>query len=351
MAVTAATFAVVAAVALGGSATATASTFASPQACCDSLATAFGPKLFPSSSAEYAASIKSYFTLQERITPTCVVAPTAAEDVARIVGLLANQSCQFAVRGGGHSLVLGAANIEDGVTVDLSAMKSVVLSDDRTTASIGPGCRWGDVYRTLDALGSAVPGGRAATVGVAGLTLGGGNSFFTARKGFVCDNVKNFEIVLGSGQIVNANRTSNEDLFRCLKGGSNNFGIVTRFDMEAFDQGDLWGGYITYEQASAPDQIAGFTEFADKIAQDPYASLIAVWNYVGGQKSISNVYEYTKPEAYPAIFENLTKIKPELLSTMRIASLYNITDELASGPDRRSVPPSSPTAVAALPSR
>ena len=69
----------------------------------------------------------------------------------------------------------GAANIQDGVTIDLGQMKDVEVSADRKTASAGPGCRWGDLYKKLDPMELAVVGGRVDTVGVAGLTIGGGS--------------------------------------------------------------------------------------------------------------------------------------------------------------------------------
>ena len=97
--------------------------------------------------------------------------------MAQIVKLLADDSCPFAVRSGGHGLVVGASNIETGVTVDLGRLNQVTLSADKTYASIGPGARWADVYAALDAQGYAVPGGRVGTVGVGGLTTGGKHSF------------------------------------------------------------------------------------------------------------------------------------------------------------------------------
>lgn len=111
--------------------------------------------------------------MQDRLTPTCIAIPTKSSEVAQIVTLLKKSSCQFAVRSGGHGLVVGASNIDIGVTVDLSKLNEVTLSTSKTFASVGPGARWGDVYAVLDAQGYAVPGGRAASVGVGGLTTGG----------------------------------------------------------------------------------------------------------------------------------------------------------------------------------
>jgi len=89
------------------------------------------------------------------------------------VAVLAHLHCHFAVRGGGHMSWAGAANIQNGVTIDLSAMNTVSVSEDNSITSVGGGARWQDVYFKLDTMNLAVSGGRVNDVGVGGLTLGG----------------------------------------------------------------------------------------------------------------------------------------------------------------------------------
>ncbi|KAL4757313.1 uncharacterized protein BDW70DRAFT_163654 [Aspergillus foveolatus] len=108
------------------------------------------------------------------------------------------------------------------------------------------GTKWGDVYKAPEPLGVAVPGGRADTVGVGGLLIGGGLSYFANLYGLACDNVLSFEIVLGNGTITTAGSTTNTDLFRAQKCGGSNFGIVTRVTLRAFKQARLWGGLIRH---------------------------------------------------------------------------------------------------------
>jgi len=110
-----------------------------------------------------------------------------------------NTKCQFAIRSGGHTTWAGSNNIENGVTIDLGLMNTTTYNEETMIASIQPGSRWGGVYSTLDPKGVTVAGGRAATVGVSGFITGGGNSFYSAQKGFSCDTVTNFEVVLASG--------------------------------------------------------------------------------------------------------------------------------------------------------
>ena len=148
------------------------------------------------------------------------------------------------------------------------------------------------------------------------------------------------QIVLGSGEIVNANAATRPDLFQVLKGGSNNFGVVTRFDLIAFEQGNLWGGTVVYPESTTPQQIPAFTHFNDGIKNDPYGSLITFYSYntTVGKTIIVNVYEYTKPQANPPVFSELTAIKPEIANSMRIANLSNLVAELDTPYSIRFVP-------------
>lgn len=110
-------------------------------------------------------------------------------------------------------------------------MNSTTYDANTALASIQPGSDWGLVYTTLDPLGITVAGGRADVVGVGGFTVGGGYSFYSGLTGWACDNVYNFEVVLGNGSIINANNQENADLFQAMKGSSGNLGLVTRVDM------------------------------------------------------------------------------------------------------------------------
>ncbi|KAL8894719.1 MAG: hypothetical protein Q9192_004101 [Flavoplaca navasiana] len=242
--------------------------------------------------------------------------------------------CKFAIKGAGHTPQMGVANQPGGVTIDLGAFKQVKVSPDRKITSIGPGSRWGDIYPRIDAQNLAIPGGRVAPLGVGGLVTGGGVSFFSGRFGFVCDNVVNYELVLPYGKVVNVN-SSTPDLFKALKGGSNNFGVVTRFDMKSFDSGKFWGGFVIYPLKTMPQHVAAFLglDTFKSAAQpyDPFAALIHSYGYTAGSWSIANNYEYTKVPAqpYPPAFKPFTDIQPQLLNTMRVSNLTDFTVEIA----------------------
>jgi FAD/FMN-containing dehydrogenase len=167
---------------------------------------------------------KTYFDIkQQALTPNCIVQPKNAKEVATVVKILTTASilkpCQFAIRSGGHTPYAGASNIDDGVTIDLQYINAVKYDAKNALVNVGPAARWNDVFTTLEPLGVITPGGRSSTVGVGGLTLGGGISYFSPERGLICDNVLEFEVVLADGRIVTASNTSNPDLFTVLKGG------------------------------------------------------------------------------------------------------------------------------------
>ena len=120
--------------------------------------------------------------------------PTSANDVSLTLKILKANNCQFAVKSGGHASFAGASNIGGGVAIDLKGLNEITVSNDRTQTSVGAGQVWSSVYMELDSQNLSVIGGRSGAIGVGGLTLGGGISFFSGRYGWACDNVNNYEV-------------------------------------------------------------------------------------------------------------------------------------------------------------
>ena len=145
---------------------------------CRALSTLLPGKVFFPGSFNYTSSVSSYFAaFENELAPTCVIRPANAQDVSTIIThtripALSGQ-VQLAIRGGGHTPWAGAANIQNGITLDLQDLKGVVVDHTTKIASIGSGERWSSVYSQLAAQGLAVAGGRVSKVGVAGLITGG----------------------------------------------------------------------------------------------------------------------------------------------------------------------------------
>ncbi|KAK8054670.1 hypothetical protein PG994_009737 [Apiospora phragmitis] len=284
-------------------------------------------------SEDYEDRTKSYWSITSQLTPWCIVQPTTPEEVALAVTTLVKETtCEFAVRSGGH-FIWPANNIEDGVTIDLGLMDSTVYDAEKKVARISPGTRWGGVYAALEPHGMTVPGGRASTVGVAGFLNGGGNSFYSARKGFACDNVVNFEVVLANGTIINANATENSDLYQAMKGGQSNFGIVTRFDMQAFESPPLWGGVVQWNKTATEPAIDAHVDWVNNHNNALNDSAIVFWSYQPALKDtiiISSLVDTEGHERPAALvpFLDLAPAESQLANTMRVATHKNLTDEL-----------------------
>ncbi|MCJ1317048.1 hypothetical protein MMC15_002369 [Xylographa vitiligo] len=303
--------------------------------CCAQLAAALGSKLSFPGNAAYNATQESYWSLQEAtLSPACVLVPETSRDVAKAVAIISGiEGCHFAIKGQSHAPAAGFANINAGVTIDMTDLKTVTVNSDGTVASVGSGASWLDVYLYLDALGLSVAGGRNGAVGVGGLTLGGGISYFAPRVGWACDNVVNLEIVLASGELTNANATSLSDLFQALKGGWNNFGIVTRFDLTTFPQGDILGGNIAQDISYRNEVFKAFADIAGAPEYDIYASLVMglIFNSTSKAWTLGTTAIYTKPVLNPLVFEELLSI-PTIANTQHVTNLSTLAAEAPTPP-------------------
>jgi FAD/FMN-containing dehydrogenase len=170
------------------------------------------------------------------LKPTCIAAPSSALEMSAIVKQLHNFDDLFAVKSGGHMPNNGFASIQDGLLISTKNLDQVIYNPEDQTAIIGPGLTWEDAQKGLDGTGRTLVGGRLGGVGVGGYMLGGGLSFLSSQYGWAANNVVNFEVVLANGTVVNANAKENTDLFAALKGGGNNFGIVTAYTLQTHPQ-------------------------------------------------------------------------------------------------------------------
>ncbi|PGH06621.1 hypothetical protein GX51_02248 [Blastomyces parvus] len=295
---------------------------------CDILSTVLASEVQFPGGDDYATNKRSYWAEQQAaLSPNCFVAVREPLSVSISVAISRKTQCPFSVRSGGHSDVPGASNIENGITIDLRLIREIVVSDDKGTTSVGSGASWGEVYTELDQLGLMVVGGRVSSIGVGGLSLGGGISFFSGREGFACDNIVNYHVVMADAQLQNVNQTSHPDLYLALRGGGNNFGIVVRFDLDTYPQGEMWSTIRSYGLDAKEFVTKGLTVFNEHAGDDADLSIITSFSNVQGQWASGLIAHYANPIPYPDIltssFKNLTNINPirEITQTSRLANL------------------------------
>jgi FAD/FMN-containing dehydrogenase len=148
------------------------------------------------------------------------------------------------------------------------------------TIDVGPGLNWYNVYKALAPYGRVVIGGRMKTIGVPGLTLIGGFHYFNNKWGYAMDNVVSYDVVLGNGTQIVASNTTHRDLFWALKGGANNYGIVTQFTLKTYDMPQVSTSIQVFNETYFPEFFDAMCESAKVDNEDPIAAgMIATITY------------------------------------------------------------------------
>ena len=215
--------------------------------------------------------------------PALIMRCADVADVIATVNFARAHQLTVAVRGGGHHGA-GLGSCDDGIVIDLSALRGVRVDPVAQTVRAEGGCVLGDVDHAAHAFGLATPFGIMSTTGVAGLTLGGGLGHLTRTCGLSIDNLLEADVVLADGQLVTASQHDHPDLFWALRGGGGNFGVVTSLLFRLHPIATVYGGPMLWpvEQAAeilhwyrafitdAPDHLNGFFAFLNVPPGPPF---------------------------------------------------------------------------------
>ena len=205
-----------------------------------------------------------FFTGFDR-RPAAIVRVGDASDVARVVTLARETGAELAVRSGGHSRA-GHGTSEGGIVLDLSQMNAVEIDADGRAAWAQTGVKAGDYTRATGERGLATGLGDTASVGLGGITLGGGIGFLVRKHGLTIDDVLAAEVVTADGEHLDVDEHAHPDLFWALRGGGGNFGVVTRLRLRLHEIDQVVGGMLVLP-ASA-DVITGLVAAADAAPED-----------------------------------------------------------------------------------
>ena len=185
-----------------------------------------GRVIAPEDAAYDAARAVFYGSRNRR--PAAIVRAKDAADVSRVVTLAREKGLELAVRSGGHSLA-GHSVSEGGIVLDLSQMKGLEINVEARTAWAETGLTAGEYTAAVGAHGLATGFGDTGSVGIGGITLGGGAGFLVRKHGLTIDSLLAAEIITADGELLRVDAETHPDLFWAIRGGGGNFGVATRF--------------------------------------------------------------------------------------------------------------------------
>jgi FAD/FMN-containing dehydrogenase len=191
--------------------------------------------------------------------PAVVVRAANAGDVTRVVTLARDTGVELAVRSGGHSLA-GHSVSDGGIVLDLSAMRAIQIDPDHRVAWAETGLTAGQYTEAAGAYGLATGFGDTASVGIGGLTLGGGVGYLSRKHGLTIDDLLAADVVTADGRLLRVDAESHPDLFWAIRGGGGNFGVATRFAFRLHEVDAVVGGMLILP--ATPEVIEGFVAAA-----------------------------------------------------------------------------------------
>ena len=191
--------------------------------------------------------------------PDVIVRPTDSNEVAYVVSVARDTGTELAVRSGGHSIA-GYGSSDGGIVLDLSAMKGVHVDTKQRTVWAHAGLTASELTRALGEHGLAVGFGDNGSVGIGGITLGGGVGFLSRNHGLTIDSLLAAELVTADGKVLRVDAENHPDLFWAIRGGGGNFGVATRFQFGLHEVDEIVGGMLILPATT--DTIAGFVELA-----------------------------------------------------------------------------------------
>ncbi|MGH7505202.1 MAG: FAD-binding oxidoreductase, partial [Longimicrobiales bacterium] len=222
------------------------------------LRAALGDAVIGPEEAAYDDARKVFYGGIDR-RPAAIVRPTDAAGVARVVTIARTCGLELAVRSGGHSVV-GYGVCDRGIVLDLSRLRTLDIDVGDRTVWAGTGLTAGEYTAAVGAHGVATGFGDAPSVGIGGITLGGGVGFLHRQYGLTLDSLLAAEVVTADGRILPTDASTHPDLFWAIRGGGGNFGVATRFLYRLHEVDAVYGGMLIL--AATADAIASFVSEA-----------------------------------------------------------------------------------------
>ena len=284
-----------------------------------------------SQDAEFDKARELFYRWNDR-RPAVIVKVADERDVSRVVSFARENGLEFAIRSGGHSLA-GHSMSEGGVVIDLSEFRKLEIDVPNRTAWAQTGMTTGQFTKETGAYGLAVGFGDTGSVGIGGITLGGGVGLLVRKHGLTIDNLLAAEVITADGQLVRTDDENYPDLFWAIRGGGGNFGIATKFKFRLCPVDSIVGGIMMLranagiiesfvaEAETAPEELSVIVNVMlappmPFIPQEYHGQLVimAMMVYAGkvdsGEQTVKTFRSLAKPvmdmvgaKKYPQMFE------------------------------------------------
>jgi FAD/FMN-containing dehydrogenase len=219
------------------------------------------------------------------VMPEAIAQVGSESDIAKSVAFAQRFGLPLRVRSGGHSYI--GASIGPGLVIDLRSLNTVAVDAAAGTTTIGAGAAMVDVYGELAARGVSIPAGSCPSVGVSGLTLGGGIGVVARRYGLTCDRLVEARIITADGNTLIANPTSNSDLYWALRGGGGSFGVVSSLTLTTHAADPLAHAFLTWPWSAAAEVVTGWQPWATAAPASLWSSCHILATDGGGDATIS----------------------------------------------------------------
>ena len=232
--------------------------------------------------------------------PAAIVVCDNTSDVRNAVRWAGQERIPLRARSGGHSYEAFSV-VDDGLEIDVSGLTDVDVDVERGEAVIGSGVRLLDLNRRLWEYGATIPGGTCPSIGMAGLTLGGGIGFLSRQYGLTCDTLLAVELVDAEGRVLRTSEERHPDLFWALRGGGGgNFGIVTTFTFRVHPMGDVVICTVTWPWDDAAAVLDAWQRWAP-FADDRLSVALAIAHPSAGSISATGLFTGSAAELPPLL--------------------------------------------------
>ena len=288
--------------------------------------------------------------------PSAIVRAVSPDDVVVAVRFAREQGLPLAVRSGGHSIALQSV-VDDALVIDLSLMKRIEIDPTTQTARVEPGATSGDLAGPAHAHGLALSTGDTHSVGMGGLTTGGGIGYLVRKHGLTIDNLLSARVVTADGQVVTASPTEHPDLFWAIRGGGGNMGVVVEFTYRLAPVSHILGGllvlpathevvrgYLDYSIA-APDELTTLADLTkappapfipEEWVGTPVLMVLTAWSgsLEDGERALAPLRALAEPVAdvfswmpYPSIYEFTAHLAEPHGASIRMMFADDLSDE------------------------